>query len=197
MTRPWTWSSITVSPSRGAFRRTTKGASGGAVGRASRQGLSIRNGRRSAWARSRCGGQLLGGHVAAIGVAAGEQLVRDLGVAGGELRLVIFVAVPVEAEPAHPVEDRVDRRLGRARLVGILDPQQEAAAMVAGVEPVEQGGAGAADMEEAGRRGREAGDDLVAGRLRSSAFSPRMRAMAAGDASAPSIADRPRQSRDP
>ena len=60
-----------------------------------------------------------------------------------------------------PVEDRVDRRLGRARLVGVLDPQQELAAMVAGEQPVEQGGAGAADMEEAGRRGREAGDDAI------------------------------------
>ena len=48
-------SSITVSPSRGAFRRTTKGASGsGWPGAQSRQGLSIRNGRRSAFAASRC-----------------------------------------------------------------------------------------------------------------------------------------------
>ena len=82
--------------------------------------------------------ELLLGHVAAVGCAALEQLVRDLGVARPELRLVIFVAVPIEAEPAHPVEDRVDRLLGRARLVGVLDPQQELAAVVAGEQPVEQ-----------------------------------------------------------
>ena len=68
------------------------------------------------------GGELFLGHVAAIGVAALEHLVRDLGVAGPELRLVIFVPVPIEPEPAHPVEDRVDRLLGRTRLVGVLDP---------------------------------------------------------------------------
>ena len=59
----------------------------------------------------------------------------------------------------EPVEDRVDRRLGRALAVGVLDPQQHLAAASARVEPVEQRGAGAADMEEAGRRGGEAGDD--------------------------------------
>ena len=64
-----------------------------------------------------------------------------------------------------PVEDRVDRRLGRARLVGILDPQQEFAAMMAGEQPVEQRGARAADMEEAGRRGRETRHDGGAGRF--------------------------------
>ena len=107
-------------------------------------------------------------------MAARQQLLRDLGMAGREMGLEIGLAVPVEAEPAHAVEDRVDRRLGGAGLVGILDPQQEAAAMVAGVEPVEQGGAGAADMEEAGRRGREAGDDAGGLGLRSRAHSPRM-----------------------
>ena len=77
----------------------------------------------------------------------------------GELRLVIFVPVPIEAEPAHAVEDRLDRRLGGAGAVGVLDAEQELATVMAGEEPVEQGGARAADMEEAGRRRREAGDD--------------------------------------
>ena len=94
----------------------------------------------------------------------------DLGMARGKFGLEMGLAVPVEAEPAHPVEDRVDRRLGRARLVGILDAQQELAAMVARVEPVEQGRARAADMEEAGGRGREAGDDRGALGLRSRAI---------------------------
>ena len=48
---------------------------------------------------------------------------------------------------------------GRARAVGVLDAQQELAAVVAGEQPVEQRGARAADMQEAGRRGGEAGDD--------------------------------------
>ena len=65
----------------------------------------------------------------------------------------------VEPEPVQAVEDRVDRRLGRALAVGVLDPQQHLAAAAARVEPVEQRGAGAADMEEAGRGGSKAGDD--------------------------------------
>src|ERR671912_80142 len=55
-------------------------------------------------------GQLLLSHVAAVGMAALEELVRDLGVPRPELRLVIFVAVPIEAKPLHPIENGVDRR---------------------------------------------------------------------------------------
>ena len=76
-----------------------------------------------------------------------------------ELRLEIGLAVAADAEPVEPVEDRVDRFLGRAGLVGVLDAQQIFAAMMAGEQPVEQRGAGAADVEIAGRRGGEAGDD--------------------------------------
>ena len=152
-------SSITVSPSRGALRRMTKGA----VRPAPRLHVAPRavDAERPALPGGALAllGELFLGHVAAIGGAAAEQLVGDLGVPRPELRLVIFVAVPIEAEPAQPVEDRVDRRLGRARLVGVLDPQQVLAAVVAGEQPVEQRGARAADMQEAGGRGREAGDD--------------------------------------
>src|SRR4051794_15948579 len=83
----------------------------------------------------------------------------DLGVPRPELRLVIFMPVPLEAEPAHAVEDRRNRVIGRARPVGVLDPQQELAATVTGIEPVEQRSARATDMQISGRRGREAGDD--------------------------------------
>src|SRR5579862_2671753 len=81
-------------------------------------------------------------------------------------RLVDDLAVPFEAEPGEPVDDRGDRLGGRAHPVGILDAQQELAVatravklVVAREEPVEEGGAGAADMEEAGRRGGETDDD--------------------------------------
>ena len=49
--------------------------------------------------------------------------------------------------------------VGAALAVGVLDPQQEFAAVVAAEQVVEQGGAGAADMQQAGRAGREAGAD--------------------------------------
>jgi hypothetical protein len=99
--------------------------------------------------------QFLGRQIAAVGGAALDQLVRDLGVARLILRLEMDLLVPVEPEPGEPVEDHVDRFLGRARLVGVLDPEQRLAAVVAGVEPGEQPGAGVADVEEAGGRRRE------------------------------------------
>ena len=83
----------------------------------------------------------------------------------GALELAHRLAVPVEAEPAQPVENGVDRLRRRALAVGVLDAQQELAADVLGVEPVEQRRARAADVQEAGRRGGEAGDDLRHGKL--------------------------------
>ncbi len=105
--------------------------------------------------------QFLGRGVAAIGVACGQQLLGDLAMPGGARELMHGVAVPGDAEPGQAVEDGVDRRLGGALAVGILDPQQHLAAGARGIEPVEQRRARAADMEEAGRRGRKAGDDGV------------------------------------
>ena len=99
-------------------------------------------------------------------MATRHHRVRDLGVARGALELEHGVAVPVEAEPFEAGEDRVDRRLGRAGAVGVLDTEQELAAVVAGVEQVEQRGAGAADVEEAGRRRGEARDYGPRGRRR-------------------------------
>ena len=51
--------------------------------------------------------------------------------ASGARRLEYDVAIPVEFEPAHAVEDRVDRGLGRTLGVGVLDPELELAAVVA------------------------------------------------------------------
>jgi hypothetical protein len=51
--------------------------------------------------------------------------------AGEYRRLVAF-----QSQPGQPVEDRGDRRLGRAGAVGVLDPQQVFAAVVAREQPV-------------------------------------------------------------
>ena len=102
---------------------------------------------------------LLRSHPAFIGMAAGQHLLCHLGMAVGEMRLEIGLAVPVEAKPFHSVEDRVDRRLGGSGLVGILDAKQKPSAVPARVEPVEQGGPRAADMKKTGGRRREARND--------------------------------------
>ena len=104
--------------------------------------------------------EFFGRGVAAIGGAGGQHLLDDLAVACGAGELVDGVPVPGDAEPVEAVEDRLDRLLGGALAVGILDPQQHLAAAAARVEPIEQRRPRAADVEEAGGRGGEAGNDL-------------------------------------
>ena len=99
--------------------------------------------------------------VAAIGLAGGQQCFGDLAVPRGAAELVDDVAVPIEPEPFQPVQNGVDRGLGRALAVGVLDPQQHLAAAPARIKPVEQRRAGASDMEKAGRRGGKTGDDGI------------------------------------
>ena len=84
--------------------------------------------------------------------------------------------------------------VGRAGLVGILDAQQELAAVVAGEQPVEQRRARPADMQESGRGGGKTGDDtcltVKSSRLRSGALSSSFNA-AMQWTSAPNIGEAP------
>ncbi len=95
--------------------------------------------------------EFFGRGVAMIGVSGRQQLLGNLAVAGSAGELIDRVAVPFDAEPGQPVEDGVDRGLGRTLAVGVLDPQQHLAAAAAGIKPIEQRGARAADVQEAGR----------------------------------------------
>src|SRR6185295_5744793 len=63
--------------------------------------------------------------------------------------------VPIHPQPGHAVIDELQELLAVARLVGVLDPQDERAPGMPGVKPVEQRGAGAADVEKARGTGRE------------------------------------------
>ena len=109
------------------------------------------------------GVHLLGGGVVVVGVAAAQQLVDGGLVARAALRLEVRREraadlgpfVPVEAEPAEAVEDRRERRLDVALLIGVVDAQHELAAVAPREQPVEQRRAHAADVQEAGRAGRE------------------------------------------
>jgi hypothetical protein len=64
--------------------------------------------------------------------------------------------VPVDADPAQRGHDVVGCALDEALLVGVLDAQDELAAVVARGQPVEEGGAHPADVQVAGGAGREA-----------------------------------------
>src|SRR5699024_7299141 len=98
----------------------------------------------------------------------GDHVLVDLaalGLAVGAVRAADLDAlVPVDAGPAHGVEQLVVGLLAVAGGVGVLDAEDELAAVVAGVGPVEQGGAHHADVRGAGGAGAEADADLVGGR---------------------------------
>src|SRR5581483_6596734 len=59
--------------------------------------------------------------------------------------------VPVDAEPAEAVEDRLQRGRVIAVFVGVVDAQDELAAVLAREQPVEQRRALPADVQVAGR----------------------------------------------
>ena len=93
---------------------------------------------------------------AAIRGAAVEQALRVGAVALEVRALIDDLLVPRQAEPLESLEDRARALVGAARLVGVLDAEEELAAELLGVEPVEERGARAADVEVAGRRRSEA-----------------------------------------
>ena len=69
--------------------------------------------------------------------------------------------VPVDAEPAEPVEDGL-KCLGLVAFsVRVVDAQDELAAVPSGQQPVEQGGADAADVEITGGAGSKTCADIV------------------------------------
>src|SRR5262245_7300904 len=73
--------------------------------------------------------------------------------------LVDDLAVPIETEPRHPLEDRVDRSGRGALAICILDTQVKHPALVAREEPIEERGPRPSDMQEAGGRGSKTGND--------------------------------------
>src|SRR5262249_582967 len=59
--------------------------------------------------------------------------------------------IPVEAEPSHPFENALDHFVRRALGVGVLDAQDEDAAVTPREEPVEERRSRAADVKITGR----------------------------------------------
>ncbi len=122
-------------------------------------------------------GKLLGRAVAVVGLVLGEETVsgsaieiQPLHLSIGPVRAARRLAgnlgslVPVEAEPMQPIEDVALVLHGGAGHVGVLEPQDEGPARVAGEEVVEQRRPGRADMQRPGGARR----DPYPGRHRSS-----------------------------
>src|SRR5690606_13554185 len=95
--------------------------------------------------------------VRVISVARGDELLGHLAVTVQAMGLVDRAFVVVHAQPGHRLEDRVDRRLGTALAVGVLDPQDELPAAATRLQPAVQRGARAADVQVTGGAGGETG----------------------------------------
>ena len=96
--------------------------------------------------------------VTTVGAAGREQLLGDLAMARGALKLAD--ASPSQFRPSHsnPSRSRDAAFVERSRSVSSMRSRNFPPAL--SVEPVEQRRARAADVQEAGRRRRGAGDDL-------------------------------------
>jgi len=93
----------------------------------------------------------LPGAVAAVSMPLLKQPIDHFLVTVETLGLEERPFVVLEAEPGHALEDGVDRFRGRAFKVGVLDAQNERAAMATGMKPGEERGTGTTDVEVAGR----------------------------------------------
>ncbi len=105
------------------------------------------------------GVQRLGRAVAVVRAAALQQALRMRAIDVEALGLPVArrrrPLVPVEPEPPQGVDDEVDVLVGRARLVGVLDPQDEHATVMPREQPVEQRRPRPADVQMPGRTRRE------------------------------------------
>ncbi len=97
--------------------------------------------------------------VALVGQTFLQQFQRDFRMARlpGGLENGRFICR--NAHPGQSVENNIDSLLGGPLTVGILNAQEELAAVMTGKKKVEQGRAGVADMQQAGRtRGKACAD---------------------------------------
>ena len=110
-------------------------------------------------------GQLFGRAIAFERMAIRKQPVAMLGINRASFRLAIGAVraadigafVPAEAKPFQRLQDHFFGLRCRARLIGILDPQQELASMLFGKAIIDKRNIGGADMRVAGWRGRNTG----------------------------------------
>ncbi len=88
-----------------------------------------------------------------------QHLLDDFLVARHAPHLVEGAFVVVQLEPVHAVQDGLYRFRRGAFHVGVLDAQDEGAAVLACISPGEQRGARAADVQVSGGAGGKTGAD--------------------------------------
>src|SRR5687768_11891501 len=103
--------------------------------------------------------QLFLGAVTVICLALAQQLLDHLAIPIHPLRLIVRPFIRSEPQPLHAIEDHLHGIVGGALAIGILNAQNESAAMSPGIKPAEQGGTDAADVQQTGRAGSKARAD--------------------------------------
>src|SRR5207302_7358681 len=105
------------------------------------------------------GVQLLRSAVARIGLMLAQQPECGLTMAIDAIALKVIriwrTLVPIHPEPAQILELLLERLLGRALAIGVVDAQDEGPAAMAREKPGEQPRSNVADMQRAGRTRRE------------------------------------------
>ena len=95
--------------------------------------------------------------ITVISLALAEEPADDFGVSIEAPGLVERSLVVIEAQPLHAVEDHLHGFLRRTLSVGVLDAQDEHAAVAPRVQPAEKRRAHAADVQQAGGARGKAG----------------------------------------
>ena len=122
--------------------------------------------------------QLLGRLKAMVGFAGCKQPLDQLSVQAITLRLEIRAVVaanlgaliPIEAQEAHPVKNRLGRLRSGSLTIGVLYAKHQGSPALAGEEIVEKRRPGAANMKISRRRRSETNSDRFADSLRVGAF---------------------------
>ncbi len=97
-------------------------------------------------------------------IAVGKPFLKDglrhLAVQISALGLFVFL-VPTQAQPLQPFKNGVDRCIGIAFHIGIVEAQNHRSAVPAGVQPVENESARTSYVKKPGRRGRKTNSRLI------------------------------------
>src|SRR5579862_4400218 len=72
-----------------------------------------------------------------VGISSGQEFRSALAIQFHALRLMVGSLIPVEAKPAHALQDALNHFRCRALEVGVFNAQDERATVMAGEEPVE------------------------------------------------------------
>jgi MFS family permease len=95
-----------------------------------------------------------------VGLPGIHELLHMFAIQIQPLALVVWPFVPVQPQPLEGVKNLIDGFLGRAHLIGILDPQDERATLVSGKQPVVERRTGIPDMQKARRTWRKSHSNM-------------------------------------